>query len=300
MDLARSAPLLTTYWPLAVAVGAVVVGHKVWKYLHERGVNLDLKRKKSVSFSEKVETLPQDSKYNISPEDEDADNFFVINEDVPHIPYKPNTYSDDVMIKRSLEFYECLNNRRSCRFFSDKPVPLEVIENIIRCAGTSPSGAHTEPWTFVVVSNQETKQRIREIIEEEEELNYRKRMGQQWLQDLAAVGTTWEKPYLEEAPYIVLVFKQVHGFSIDGARKTHYYSEISVSISVGLFIAAVQYSGLVTLTSTPMNAGPKLRSLLKRPVNEKVLVLLPVGYPADDATVPNFKRKPVDEIMVHI
>lgn len=259
---------------------------------------MDLRRKKSVSFSEKIETLPENSKYNVSPEDEDADNFFTHNEDAPHIPYRPNIYTDDVMIERSHDFFDCMNHRRSCRFFSDKPVPLEVVKNIIRTAGTSPSGAHTEPWTFVVVSNPETKKEIRKIIEEEEELNYRKRMSHQWLSDLAAVGTNWEKPYLETAPYIVLVFKQVHGYTLDGARKTHYYSEISVSISVGLFIAAVQYAGLVTLTSTPMNAGPRLRSLLKRPVNEKVLLLMPLGYPSKEATVPDFKRKPVDEIMV--
>ena len=136
MDLAKSAPLLSTYWPFAVAVSAVVVGHKIWKYLQDRETGPpDVRRKKSVSFSEKIETLPQNSKYANIQEEEDQDNFFLHNEDFPHIPYKPLTYTDDVMIQRSHDLYKCLNNRRSCRFFSDKPVPIEVIQNIIRSAG---------------------------------------------------------------------------------------------------------------------------------------------------------------------
>ncbi|XP_073483886.1 iodotyrosine deiodinase 1 isoform X2 [Aquarana catesbeiana] len=166
--------------------------------------------------------------------------------------------------------------------------------------GTSPSGAHTEPWTFVVVQDPEVKHRIREIIEEEEEVNYRKRMGDKWVNDLKRLRTNWVKEYLDTAPYLILVFKQVYGILSSDRKKTHYYNEISVSIACGILLAAIQHAGLVTVTTTPLNCGPRLRVLLERPVNEKLLMLLPVGYPSKDATVPDLKRKPLKDIMVVI
>jgi len=166
--------------------------------------------------------------------------------------------------------------------------------------GTSPSGAHTEPWTFVVIKDKSLKKEIRSIVEEEEYLNYTKRMGDKWVKDLEFAKTTWAKPYLDSAPYLILVFKQVYGIQEDGSKKTHYYNEMSVCISVGLLLAAIQNAGLVTVTSTPMNAGPRLRDLVGRRVNEKLTLLLPVGYPAGDATVPDIKRKPLNDIMVLI
>ncbi|XP_030855449.1 iodotyrosine deiodinase 1 [Strongylocentrotus purpuratus] len=215
-----------------------------------------------------------------------------------HIPYSLPRYNDDEMTQRSIQFYRDMNQRRSVRLFSTDPVPAEVIDNLIRTAGTGPSGAHTEPWTFVAVKDVHLKEQITEIIEAEEKINYEKRMGQAWLDDLKSVGTSWRKPYLKTAPYLIVVFKQSYGFRADGRRKTHYYHETSAGISVGLLLAAIQNAGLVTLTSTPMNAGPKLRSLLDRPINEKVLLLLPVGFPAKDATVPDFKRKPLEQILI--
>ncbi|XP_042858714.1 iodotyrosine deiodinase 1-like, partial [Penaeus japonicus] len=207
-------------------------------------------------------------------------------------------YSPEESIKKSKEFYELMNTRRSVRFFSSDPVPREVIENVVRTAGTSPSGAHTEPWTFAVVGDPEAKQRIREIVEEEEEINYKKRMGDQWVQDLKALKTSWVKEYLTAAPWLILVFKQTYGLLPDGRKRNHYYHEISTALAGGILLTAIHNAGLVTLTSTPLNCGPALRTLLNRPPNEKLLLLLPVGYPSEDATVPDLKRKPLEEVMV--
>jgi len=219
-------------------------------------------------------------------------------DDRPHIPYKAKKYSKSEMLSRSKDFYELLNARRSVRFFSDEDVPLEVIKNVVQTAGTAPSGAHTEPWTFVVVKTPEMKEKIKVIVEKEEEINYKQRMGNKWVDDLKAMNTNWKKPYLSKAPYIIVLFKQVYGTTEEGERKTHYYHEISASIASGLLLAALQNVGLVTLTSTPLNAGTALRDLLGRPKNEKVLLLLPVGYPSEECTVPNLKRKPIEDIML--
>ncbi|KAJ3606395.1 hypothetical protein NHX12_025916 [Muraenolepis orangiensis] len=220
--------------------------------------------------------------------------------DLPHVPYAPPRYPVDVMLERSQDFYTLMDQRRSVRFISPEPVPREVIDNVIRTAGTSPSGAHTEPWTFVVVSDPHTKHKIRTIVEDEEEVNYRQRMGEKWVKDLARIRTTWVKEYLDVAPYLVLVFKQTYGIASGGKRKTHYYNEISVSVACGILLAALQNVGLVTVTSTPLNCGPRLRALLQRPANEKLLMLLPVGYPSASATVPDLKRKPLGDIAVAI
>ncbi|XP_064411421.1 iodotyrosine deiodinase isoform X3 [Latimeria chalumnae] len=219
-------------------------------------------------------------------------------DDVPHIPFSTKNYPEEEMIRRSEEFYKLMDSRRSVRFISEEPVPEEVIDNVIRTAGTSPSGAHTEPWTYVVVKDAETKHKIREIIEEEERMNYMKRMGDKWVKDLKKIRTNWIKEYLDTAPYIILIFKQIYGILANGKKKTHYYNEISVSISCGILLAALQNVGLVTVTSTPLNCGPRLRVLLGRPIHEKLLLLLPVGYPAKDATVPDLKRKPLQDFMV--
>ncbi|TMS12496.1 Iodotyrosine deiodinase 1 [Larimichthys crocea] len=238
----------------------------------------------------------------ITAKDDDGNDWVDSNEeeDLPHVPYFPPRYPEETMLQRSKDMYTLLNQRRSVRFISPEPVPREVIDNVIRTAGTAPSGAHTEPWTFVVVSDPETKHQIRQIVEEEEEVNYRQRMGDKWVSDLARLRTNWIKDYLDVAPYLVLIFKQTYGILPNGKKKTHYYNEISVSISCGILLAALQNVGLVTVTSTPLNCGPQLRLLLKRPANEKLLMLLPVGYPASDATVPDLKRKPLDDIVVHI
>lgn len=197
------------------------------------------------------------------------------------------------------QFYEMAQNRRSVRAFKPLPIPsLDILKSCIRAAGTAPSGAHTEPWTFCVVSKIELKQHIREIVETEEELNYTQRMHRQWTTDLRPLKTNHIKPYLTEAPYLVLIFKQVYGFTKHGKRKHHYYNEISVSIATGILLCSLQAAGLSSLVTTPLNCGPSLRRLLNRPNNEKLLVLLPVGYPADDCRIPDLQRKHLDQILI--
>ncbi|XP_048210239.1 iodotyrosine deiodinase 1 isoform X3 [Perognathus longimembris pacificus] len=180
------------------------------------------------------------------------------------------------------------------------PPGLGSFTNSCVSDGTAPSGAHTEPWTFVVVKDRVVKHKVREIIEEEEKINYMKRMGRRWVTDVKKLRTNWVKEYLDTAPVLILIFKQVHGFAANGRRKVHYYNEISVSIACGMLLSALQNAGLVTVTTTPLNCGPRLRVLLGRPTNEKLLVLLPVGYPSQEAMVPNLRRKALDQIMVTV
>ncbi|XP_033210452.1 iodotyrosine deiodinase 1 isoform X2 [Belonocnema kinseyi] len=160
--------------------------------------------------------------------------------DLQHIPYKYQRPSEAEMRKKANEFFEIANARRTLRFFSSDPVPKDVIREIIRAAGTAPSGAHTEPWIFVVISDPATKTQIREIVENEEEINYRKRMGKKWTIDLQPLKTNSMKPYLTTAPYLILVFKQTYGILPNGTRKIHYYNEMSVSIACGILISAIQ------------------------------------------------------------
>ncbi|CAG9763188.1 unnamed protein product [Ceutorhynchus assimilis] len=218
--------------------------------------------------------------------------------DLKHIPLDFSKLSTEESLKNSEEFYKLLNQRRTVRHFSTQPVPKEIIYNLIKTAGTAPSGAHTEPWTYVVVSNPHMKQKIREIIEEEEEINYKKRMGKVWITDLKPLKTNWVKEYLTDAPFLILVFKQIYSFKEDGTKKIHYYNEQSVAMASGILLAAIQNAGLVSLTSTPLNCGPALRSLLERPNSEKLTLLLPVGYPADDCLVPDLHRKCLEDIMI--
>ncbi|NP_999581.1 iodotyrosine deiodinase 1 precursor [Sus scrofa] len=232
--------------------------------------------------------------------EEDADEWQESEEEVEHVPFSHTRYPEKEMVRRSQEFYELLNKRRSVRFISNERVPMEVIDNVIKAAGTAPSGAHTEPWTFVVVKDPDVKHRIREIMEEEEKINYLKRMGPRWVTDLKKLRTNWIKEYWDTAPVLILIFKQVHGFAANGKKKIHYYNEISVSIACGIFLAALQNAGLVTVTTTPFNCGPRLRVFLNRPANEKLLMFLPVGYPSKEATVPDLPRKPLDQIMVTV
>uniref|UniRef100_A0A3Q3WXS9 iodotyrosine deiodinase n=1 Tax=Mola mola TaxID=94237 RepID=A0A3Q3WXS9_MOLML len=161
-------------------------------------------------------------------------------EDHPHVPYSPTRYPEDTMLEKSREFYTLMNQRRTVRFISPESVPREVIDNVIRAAGTAPSGAHTEPWTFVVVSDPMIKHQIRQIVEKEEEVNYRQRMGDKWINDLAKFRTNWIKEYLDVAPYLILIFKQTHGILPNNKKRIHYYNEISVSIACGILLAALQ------------------------------------------------------------
>lgn len=232
----------------------------------------------------------------VSEEDIDQeDEFSPSLETKDHVPFSGASIT---LPGGAKQFYEMANDRRSVRKYSRKPVPIEMIENCVRAAGTGPSGAHTEPWTFCVVSSAEIKQEIRDIIEQEELLNYMQRMHKQWTTDLSPLKTNHVKEYLTDAPHLILIFKQTYGLRDDGKRKQHYYNEISTSIATGILLSAIQAAGLSSLITTPLNCGPALRSLLNRPVNEKLLVLLPIGYPADDCKVPDLSRKHLSEIMV--
>lgn len=215
-----------------------------------------------------------------------------------HIPYIQTQSEADQALGASKVFYETLNRRRSVRFFSDKDVPKEVIENIIKTAGTAPSGAHKQPWVFVAIRNKELKSKIRAAAEIEEREFYNNRATEEWLKDLEPIGTNWEKPFLEIAPWIIVVFKQLYGQTESGKSKNYYVQE-SVGIACGFLIAAIHNAGLVTLTHTPspMNF---LADILGRPENEKPFLLLPVGYAAKDATVPDLKRKSLEEISLFL
>ncbi|KAF7658570.1 hypothetical protein LDENG_00011000 [Lucifuga dentata] len=294
--------LLSVVTPGLVAVLCLIIGFMLVKS-HGKAKTSETQTKRGTQkdFRPWVDQDLQDDSEK-TPKDHEGDDWVDSNEeeDHPHVPYSPLRYPVETMLERSQHFFTLMNQRRSVRFISPEPVPREVIDNVIRSAGTAPSGAHTEPWTFVLVSDPEMKHQIRLIVEEEEEVNYRQRMGDKWVHDLVKLRTNWIKEYLDVAPYLILIFKQTYGILPNGKKKTHYYNEISVSISCGILLAALQNVGLVTVTSTPLNCGPQLRLLLKRPANEKLLMLLPVGYPASDATVPDFNRKPLDEIMTYI
>ncbi len=200
--------------------------------------------------------------------------------------------------KRAEEFYENLNLRRTVRDYSDKDVPFEIIEKAILTAGTAPSGAHMQPWRFVVVKDAEVKRKIREAAEAEEYESYNKRMSDKWLRRLAPLGTNEHKPFLEIAPYLIVVFR-INSVEEDGEKEPTYYSQESVGIAVGILLTALHNAGLATLTHTP-SPMKFLQEILKRPKNEIPFVLIPVGYPAEDAKVPDLKRKSLDEIMTVI
>lgn len=213
------------------------------------------------------------------------------------IPYERDTYGEAEMIKRSQEFYHFMDKRRTLREFSDKPVPREVIDNIIMAASTAPSGAHKQPWTFCVVSNPEMKKKVKEAAEEEEKVNYNGRMSDEWLKDLEPFATNEQKPFLEIAPYLIVVFKRVFEME-DEKKKNNYYVNESVGLAAGFLLAAIHHAGLVALTHTPspMNF---LSKLLGRPDNERAFLLIPVGYPVDNATVPDLARKSKEDVIVH-
>ncbi len=215
----------------------------------------------------------------------------------PFIPYIKETYNDEEMLHRSHEFYHWLDGRRTVRDFSDKHIPKEVIENLVRSASTAPSGAHKQPWTFCIVSDPNLKKQIRIAAELEEKESYEKRMSEEWLMDLAPLQTGWQKPFLETAPYLVIVFKRSYEFRADGKKHQNYYVTESCGLACGLFLAAVHHAGLVSLTHTPspMNF---LSALLKRPENEKPFLLMPVGFPSTNCLVPDIKRKKIEEVIV--
>tara|TARA_B110000967_G_scaffold183669_1_gene202523 strand:+ start:5363 stop:6055 length:693 start_codon:yes stop_codon:yes gene_type:complete len=213
--------------------------------------------------------------------------------------HKHILYSDYLKVKnieeKSESFFQEMYWRRSVRDFSDKPVPKSVIENIIKTASTAPSGAHKQPWFFCVIESAELKSQIRKAAEEEERKSYEGRMSKEWLNDLKPLGTNHSKPFLEIAPYLIIVFKKPYDLSKEEEKLQNYYVNESVGIACGMLITAIHQAGLVTLTHTPspMNF---LTKLLERPSNERAFLLLPVGYPVTEAYVPDIERKNLDEV----
>lgn len=212
-----------------------------------------------------------------------------------HIRYRQEHFDEKEMILKSRHYYEKMSARRSVRHFSEERVPIEVIKNIIKTAGTAPSGAHKQPWKFCAVANKDLKSKIRTAAEIEERTNYATRMSERWLEDLAPLGTDSNKEFLETAPWLIIVFKEAFGVDENGEKETNYYVNESVGIACGMLISAIHNAGLVMLTHTPspMNF---LSEILERPKNERAFLLLPVGYPAEEVYVPNIFRKELEEI----
>jgi nitroreductase len=212
-----------------------------------------------------------------------------------HLPFRAERFDESEMQERAKSFYNLMNRRRSIRRFSKEPVSLEMIRIAIHTASTAPSGANKQPWTFCVVGDAEIKKRIRAAAEEEEYRSYKERMSEQWLKDLEPLGTDHHKPFLEEAPYLIVVFKKPYEL-MDEQKIPNYYVNESVGIAVGVLICALQNLGLASLTHTPspMNF---LSEILDRPSNERPYLLIPVGYPHPESTVPHISRKPLSRVL---
>ncbi|MBC8259497.1 MAG: nitroreductase family protein [SAR324 cluster bacterium] len=214
------------------------------------------------------------------------------------IRYDFQEYTIEEVQRRALDYYEIMKRRRSIRDFSERQVPLEIIENCIRTADTAPNGANQHPWHFVIISDPQKKQQIRIAAEKEEQDFYASRASKEWLEVLAPLGTDEHKPFLETAPYLIAVFAKVHGIGEDGKRVKHYYVNESVGIATGLLISALHYSGLASLTHTP-SPMRFLNKILQRPEQERPFLLLVVGYPEKDAKVPDIQRKSLHEISTY-
>jgi nitroreductase len=214
----------------------------------------------------------------------------------PHlIPLTFSRRSDDELLSRSREFRDEMRARRTVRHFSDRPINRDVIDNCLLVAGGAPSGANLQPWHFAVVSDALVKRRIREDAEKEEREFYNGRAPQEWLDALAPLGTDASKPFLETAPYLIAIFAQAYGMLPDGRKVKNYYVQESVGIATGMLIAALHHAGLASLTHTPSPMG-FLNEILSRPANERPFLLLVVGHPAADASVPDIVKKPLLEI----
>ena len=219
----------------------------------------------------------------------------ILIDDYPYISYFNENLDSDIVLQNASIFYESMEARRSVRDFSDKPVNQEVIEKIIQTASTAPPGAHKQPWTFVAIQNQEIKSEIRKAAEKEEYESYTNRMTDEWKDDLKRLGTDWQKPFLEVAPWIIVMFSQITAPD----KSKHYYVQESCGIAAGFLIAAIHHAGLCTLTHTPspMNF---LKKILNRPDNERPYLLLPVGYASENCYVPDIQRKTLSEVSVFI
>ncbi len=212
-------------------------------------------------------------------------------------PYQLPRLSDEEMVAQSRAFFDEMNTRRSVRVFSPDPIPLEAVRNCIDTASTAPSGAHKQPWTFCLVTDPALRKEIRKAAEEEEFKNYHGRMSEVWLEDLKPFGTDHIKPFIEDAPALIVVFKQVHDTADDTGKKPNYYVNESVGIAVGMLLTALHRIGLVALTHTPSPMG-FLAEALGRPDNERAFLNIPIGFPAEGVEVPVLSRKPRADVLV--
>ncbi|MER5731731.1 nitroreductase family protein [Streptomyces sp. NPDC002138] len=219
-------------------------------------------------------------------------------------PYRPVAYRPERMpasetLARAAELRERMDRRRTVRHFSAEPVPERAVRDAIACAATAPSGAHQQPWTFVLVKDPEVRRRIRDAAEQEELLSYDGRLGDEWLAALRPLGTDAVKTHLTDAPALIVVFQQRYWLGPDGAKRKHYYVDESVGIAVGMLLSALHLSGLAALIHTP-SPMRFLSHVLRRPENEKAFAVIPVGYPADDCEVPDLVRKSLDQVIVEV
>ncbi|MEU4799820.1 nitroreductase family protein [Streptomyces sp. NPDC023327] len=215
------------------------------------------------------------------------------------VAYRPERMPEAQSLVRAAELRERMRERRTVRQFAPDPVPAQVIRDAIACAATAPSGAHQQPWTFVLVQDPQIRRRIREAAEHEERISYDGRLGEEWLAALRPIGTDEVKPHLTDAPALIVVFQQRYWLGEDGTKHKHYYVDESVGIAVGMLLSALHLSGLAALIHTP-SPMRFLSQVLGRPENEKAFAVIPVGYPAPDCEVPDLVRKSLDQVLVEV
>ena len=215
------------------------------------------------------------------------------------VPYRPERMPAEESLSRAAELRRRMDERRTVRRFSPDPVDEQVVKDAIACAATAPSGAHQQPWTFVLVKDPEVRRRIREAAEQEERVSYDGRLGEEWLMALRPLGTDAVKAHMTDAPALIVVFQQRYWLAEDGTKRKHYYVDESVGIAVGMLLSALHLSGLAALIHTP-SPMRFLGQVLDRPENEKAFAVIPVGYPADDCEVPDLVRKSLDQVLVEI
>jgi nitroreductase len=213
------------------------------------------------------------------------------------VRYQQPAYGGAQVLQLSQDFYQFINQRRSVRDFSPQNIPVDVIKNILLSASSAPSGAHKQPWTFCVVSNPEVKKQIRAAAEQEEFESYNGRMSDDWKDDLKALATDWHKPFLETAPYLIIVFKKVYDLTDQHEKRNNYYVTESVGIACGFLLTAIHNAGLVALTHTP-NPMNFVTKILNRPENERPFLVIPVGYAAEETYVPKLERKLLEDFAV--
>ncbi|MFI8259048.1 MULTISPECIES: nitroreductase family protein [unclassified Streptomyces] len=215
------------------------------------------------------------------------------------VAYRPARLPSAESLARAAELRRCMDERRTVRHFSPDPVPEQVVRDAVACAATAPSGAHQQPWTFVLVKDAQVRRRIRDAAEQEELISYDGRLGDEWLAALRPLGTDAVKTHLTDAPALLVVFQQRYWLGPDGAKRKHYYVDESVGIAVGMLLTALHLSGLAALIHTP-SPMRFLSHVLHRPENEKAFAVIPIGYPSDDCEVPDLTRKSLDQVMTEV